>query len=551
MGSCASKDASLNDGSSHYASRTKGTHLNHNLSSDNNQNQTHPNLSNSNNINLNNTTGSTSVDSNEKNYSNNSIDNNGNPQHRQQNTYPNSNISENSIPNNTNINGYNKAQVPSLNELNPKNRPEAKVLLLGSGESGKSTVIKQMKIIHQGGYSAKELYDYKPFVYKNLLDCAKAIATAYKSFDYKLDDLDDLDTNDVHNTKVTSDKIVINNTDNIDITNINSINGIDDTNNANNIDIANNTNTNTNNNSNSNSNSNNNNNNNDNNQASVHSIDNHELLSPTTPLSLVNPSVSLSLTIQDLDFILNSNTPTQPNEPFDPILAFKIFKLWKNSQTDQLINDHRNEFYLMDSAKYFFESLSRISSPDYIPTSTDVLRTRKKTSGIFETKFQMGNLNIHMYDVGGQRSERKKWIHCFDNVSLIIFCVALSEYDQVLLEEDSQNRLEESLNLFDSVVNSRWFARTSIVLFLNKIDVFAEKLPQSPLENYFPDYAGGPDINKAVKYIYWRFCQVNRSELEIRPHITQATDTNNIKVVFAAVRETILENSLKDTGLLY
>jgi len=45
-----------------------------------------------------------------------------------------------------------------------------------------------------------------------------------------------------------------------------------------------------------------------------------------------------------------------------------------------------------------------------------------------------------MFDVGGQRSERKKWIHCFENVTSIIFCVALSEYDQVLLEESNQVR---------------------------------------------------------------------------------------------------------------
>ena len=146
--------------------------------------------------------------------------------------------------------------------------------------------------------------------------------------------------------------------------------------------------------------------------------------------------------------------------------------------------------------------------------------------------------------------DRKKWIHCFDNVTLIIFCVALSEYDQALLEEDSQNRLEESLTLFDSVVNSRWFSRTSIVLFLNKIDVFAKKLPFSPLENYFPDYNGGDNINKAVKYILWRFTQVNRSGLNIYPHVTQATDTSNIQLVFAAVKETILENSLRDSGIL-
>ncbi len=139
-----------------------------------------------------------------------------------------------------------------------------------------------------------------------------------------------------------------------------------------------------------------------------------------------------------------------------------------------------------------------------------------------------------MFDVGGQRSERKKWIHCFENVTSIIFCVALSEYDQVLLEESNQvsftscdlvpaatdtkqNRMMESLVLFDSVVNSRWFMRTSIILFLNKVDLFRQKLGRSPLSNYFPDYSGGNDINRASKYLLWRFNQVNRAHLNLYP----------------------------------
>lgn len=183
--------------------------------------------------------------------------------------------------------------------------------------------------------------------------------------------------------------------------------------------------------------------------------------------------------------------------------------------------------------------------------------------------------DIHgsMFDVGGQRSERKKWIHCFENVTSIIFCVALSEYDQVLLEESSQvssgdfeadneqddrmidtfflqNRMMESLVLFDSVVNSRWFMRTSIILFLNKVDLFRAKLPKSPLSEYFPDYTGGNDVNRAAKYLLWRFNQVNRAHLNLYPHLTQATDTSNIRLVFAAVKETILQNALRDSGIL-
>ena len=94
--------------------------------------------------------------------------------------------------------------------------------------------------------------------------------------------------------------------------------------------------------------------------------------------------------------------------------------------------------------------------------------------------------------------------------------------------------MAESLVLFDSVINSRWFLRTSIVLFLNKIDVFRHKLRkvgggeiifvcckstvfQVPLERYFQEYTGGPNVNKATKYILWRFMQANRAKLSVYP----------------------------------
>ena len=82
-----------------------------------------------------------------------------------------------------------------------------------------------------------------------------------------------------------------------------------------------------------------------------------------------------------------------------------------------------------------------------------------------------------------------------------------------------QNRMMESLVLFDSVVNSRWFMRTSIILFLNKVDLFRQKLGRSPLSNYFPDYSGGNDINRASKYLLWRFNQVNRAHLNLYPQL--------------------------------
>lgn len=206
---------------------------------------------------------------------------------------------------------------------------------------------------------------------------------------------------------------------------------------------------------------------------------------------------------------------------FSEEVAAAIDALWADPIIPKIM-DHSSEFYLMDSASYFFTEVNRIGKPGYVPTETDVLRARQKSTGIVETRFNMGQLSIHMFDVGGQRSERKKWIHCFESVTSIIFCTALSEYDQVLLEEAGQNRMVESLVLFESVINSRWFLRTSIILFLNKIDVFKSKLPKVPLEKYFPEYTGGADINKAAKYILWRFMQANRARLSVYPQYVRS-----------------------------
>lgn len=361
---------------------------------------------------------------------------------------------------------------------------EVKVLLLGSGESGKSTIVKQMKIIHQNGFSKEDLYEYKPFVYRNILDCIKNVITAIMDLEPQL----------------------IEQQPNVPL-------------------------------------------------VTVESEDDAKELDSKNSVELFNGEKTSGrkhiLDLDSLNQILNYEISMNTEEIFDSNIAAKIKEVYNTPEVQTFVKFQQGNFYLIDSTHYFLSDIDRLVEPDYIPSQQDILRTRKKTSGIYDFKFQMSSgLKIHMYDVGGQRSERKKWIHCFDNVTLIIFCVALSEYDQVLLEENSQNRLEESLTLFDSVVNSRWFARTSIVLFLNKIDVFADKLPYSPLENYFPDYNGGNNINKAAKYILWRFTQVNRSGLNIYPHVTQATDTSNIQLVFAAVKETILENSLRDSGLL-
>ena len=113
-----------------------------------------------------------------------------------------------------------------------------------------------------------------------------------------------------------------------------------------------------------------------------------------------------------------------------------------------------------------------------------------RSTGIDEAEFEFDDLEFKMLDVGGQRSERRKWIHCFDCVTAVLFCASLNEYDQVLREDDSQNRMKESILLFDEICNSPWFRETAFILFLNKTDLFREKVTRVPLSICFPNYKG-------------------------------------------------------------
>ncbi|KAJ7238203.1 G protein alpha-subunit [Mycena rebaudengoi] len=213
---------------------------------------------------------------------------------------------------------------------------------------------------------------------------------------------------------------------------------------------------------------------------------------------------------------------------------------------------HRShEFQLNDNAAFFFNVIDRIAAPDYVPTDQDILRSRVKPTGIVETIFRVGELTYKVVDPSGQRSERKKWPHCFENVKAILFCASLSGYDQMLYEDESVNHLQEALTKFDSICNSRWFVKTSIILFLN-IDTFAEKLERSPLADYFPDYTGGNNYDAACDYLLHRFVSLNQSAAtkQIYAFYTSTEDTQQIKFVFSAIQDILLQDYLRERGLL-
>lgn len=321
---------------------------------------------------------------------------------------------------------------------------EVKLLLLGAGESGKSTIVKQMKIIHETGYSREECEQYRPVVYSNTIQSLMAIIRAMGQL--KIDFKDSSRADDARHF-----------------------------------------------------------------------------------FTLASAADEGELT---------------------PELANIMKRLWNESGVQHCFSRSR-EYQLNDSAAYYLNALDRIARPGYIPTQQDVLRTRVKTTGIVETNFAFKGLNFKLFDVGGQRSERKKWIHCFEGVTAIIFVVALSGYDLVLAEDEEMNRMIESMKLFDSICNNKWFVETSIILFLNKKDLFEEKITKSPLTICFPEYQGNNTYEESANYIRMKFENLNKrkDQKEIYTHFTCATDTNNIQFVFDAVTDVIIKNNLKDCGL--
>ncbi|XP_054936508.1 guanine nucleotide-binding protein subunit alpha-12-like [Physeter macrocephalus] len=92
-----------------------------------------------------------------------------------------------------------------------------------------------------------------------------------------------------------------------------------------------------------------------------------------------------------------------------------------------------------------------------------------------------------MVDVGGQRSQRQKWFQCSDGITLILFMVSSSEYDQVLMEDRRTSRLVESMNIFETIVNNKLFFNVSIILLLDKMDLLVAKMKTISIKKHFPE----------------------------------------------------------------
>jgi len=229
--------------------------------------------------------------------------------------------------------------------------------------------------------------------------------------------------------------------------------------------------------------------------------------------------------------------------------------LWQSQTMTQTVWQKRSLVNIIDGHKDFLDAIDRLASKSFKPNQQDVLLARVKTTQVVMERYTIDGIEFEMYDVGGQRSERRKWIDCFDSVDAVIFVAALSEYDQNLAESKRTNRMVEALELFRSICNNRAFANTAVMLFLNKKDIFEEKLQYSDIsaQKPFQDYGGPPkDFNNGVLYFIEKFkdCLINDEITDSFIQACTATDTHNMEFVLDSTRTIIMTENLRRSGFL-
>lgn len=164
------------------------------------------------------------------------------------------------------------------------------------------------------------------------------------------------------------------------------------------------------------------------------------------------------------------------------------------------------------------DSIERVFKKNYLASLEDVIWAHTKTTGTWESKFLINDTTYQLFDVGGARSERKKWVHLFERVNMVVFTVDLSCYHQVSNEDNDANRMEEQLMLWESIANSRWFVSSRItVLFTKEDKLTPTRLRRHPFAAKFTDYTGDPEsAEDIIKYLTWRLDGLLDRELHAR-----------------------------------
>lgn len=241
------------------------------------------------------------------------------------------------------------------------------------------------------------------------------------------------------------------------------------------------------------------------------------------------------------------------NQFVDCDVCVQLESFW-GDEGIQVAFANRSNFQLGDSTSYFFSKLDEIVSGDWVPGHDDRIRTRVRTTGIVEHNFEIDNNKFKMFDVGGQRNERKKWIHCFENVTCVMFVAAISEFDQKLYEDEDTNRMVEALALFQDIVNSKWFKETAVILFLNKEDLFREKIVNKDitdsdcveLKDFTGDCRSFEETTHFLEQVFLKKKIPDDTSNAIICHVVCATKTAMVKLVFDNVKKIIIDDLMKN-----
>lgn len=297
-------------------------------------------------------------------------------------------------------------------------------------------------------------------------------------------------------------------------------------------------------------------------------------------ISMLQAMKSLEITFDSEDLV---ETATRILDNYDQKFIYdyneKFFDdcqtLWKSTALQECY-ERSNEYHLIDNARYFLDKLIVLRHQEYLPDDQDILRCRVMTEQILEIKFKVKDALFHMFDVGGQRDQRRKWIQCFNDATAVVFVTSLSGYNLFLKEDPSKNRLKESLELFEQIWKNRFLKEVSVILFLNKQDLLEEKIKANKfkLETYFPNYTNyKPNLTAATKkdvslesQEYLRalfflrdmfmsvtqtnFVEPSRGSRLCFPHFTCAVDTNHMRRIFDDCRTVIQRIHLQRFGIL-
>eukprot|EP00486_Rosalina_sp_Unknown_P001936 CAMPEP_0201575724 /NCGR_PEP_ID=MMETSP0190_2-20130828/21102_1 /ASSEMBLY_ACC=CAM_ASM_000263 /TAXON_ID=37353 /ORGANISM="Rosalina sp." /LENGTH=378 /DNA_ID=CAMNT_0048005703 /DNA_START=127 /DNA_END=1266 /DNA_ORIENTATION=+ len=243
----------------------------------------------------------------------------------------------------------------------------------------------------------------------------------------------------------------------------------------------------------------------------------------------------------------------------------KIKTLWNDEGIKQTLK-RRREYQIPDNVEYFMdERLDDIASNEYIVTFKDFLRIRMRTTGFMSEVFKKSiNGAEHQFmftDVGGQRSERGKWMTMMhDDIDAVLYVVAISEFDLFCFEDQKTPRLDEALKLFETILTNGFCNGKTVTLFFNKYDLFEQKLKDPTAKTIadiypddFPKDRDPRNCDHVVQYIYDKFLALYKeaepaSENNPHHHRTTALDTEQIELLMQDIEGDLIRARLIHVG---